>query len=228
ITLLTDGHSRNTGVLWSDDGHSLAYSSTLRNGRDTDVHVMNPDDPKSARLVLEVEGGGWFPEAWSPDGKKLVVQDRRSVHDSSLYLVDVQSGSKQLLTPEEASYCNAKFAKDGKGLYLTTDRGSEFERVAYLDLRTRELMFLRPGQKWDAVDLQLTEDGRRLAYVLNEDGFSTLHVIDTGTRRDIAVPPLPRGVISGLRWHRNSRDLGFTVNSARSPSDVYSIDIEKG
>lgn len=228
ITLLTDGHSRNTGALWSDDGQLLAYCSTLRNGRDTDVYVMNPNDPKSARLVLEVEGGGWFPDDWSPDGKKLVVQDRRSVHDSSLYLVDVQSGSKQLLTPEAASYSNAKFAKDGKGLYLATDRGSEFERVSYLDLRTRELTFLRPGQKWDVADLQLAEDGRRLAYVLNEDGFSTLHAIDTSTRRDIALPPIPRGVISGVRWHSNSRDLGFTLSSARSPSDVYSIDVEKG
>jgi dipeptidyl aminopeptidase/acylaminoacyl peptidase len=228
IAMLTDGHSRNTGALWSDDGQLLAYCSTLRNGRDTDVYVMNPNDPKSARLVFEVEGGGWFPDDWSPDGKKLVVQDRRSVHDSSLYLVDVQSGSKQLLTPEAASYSNAKFAKDGKGLYLATDRGSEFERVSYLDLRTRELTFLRPGQKWDAADLQLAEDGRRLAYVLNEDGFSTLHAIDTGTRRDIALPPIPRGVISGVRWHNNSRDLGFTLSSARSPSDVYSINVEKG
>jgi dipeptidyl aminopeptidase/acylaminoacyl peptidase len=228
ITLLTDGHSRNTGALWSDDGQLLAYCSTLRNGRDTDVYVMNPEDPRSARLVLEVEGGGWFPDAWSPDGRKLLIQDRRSVHDSSLYLVDVQSGSKQLLTPEAASYSHAKFAKDGKGLYLATDRGSEFERVAYLDLRSRELTFLRTGQKWDASDLQLAEDGKRLAYVLNEDGFSTLHVIEPGTRRDLALPDIPRGVISGIKWHQNARDLGFTLSSARSPSDVYSIDIEKG
>ena len=89
ITLLTDGHSRNTAPLWSHDGSLLAYSSTQRNGRDTDVYVMSPDDPKSARRVLEVEGGGWFAGAWSPDGSKIVVEDRRSVHDSSLYLVDV-------------------------------------------------------------------------------------------------------------------------------------------
>jgi len=37
VTLLTDGHSRNTAALWSDDGKSLAFASTLRNGRDTDI-----------------------------------------------------------------------------------------------------------------------------------------------------------------------------------------------
>jgi len=228
ITLLTDGHSRNTSTLWSRDGRLLAYSSTFRNGRDTDIWVMNPDEPKSARRVLEVEGGGWFTADWSPDGKRIVVEDRRSVHDSSLYLVDVATGGKLLLTAEEGSYGNVQFAKNGKGLYLTTDRRSEFERVAYLDLATRELTFLRPAQKWDAGELELSDDGRRLAWVLNEDGFSKLIVMDTGTRQDLTLPAVPRGVISGLKWHHNSRDLGFSLSSARSPSDVYSIDVERG
>ncbi len=228
VTLLTDGHSRNTAELWSDDGKSLAFASTLRNGRDTDIYVMDPDNAKSAHLVLQVEGGGWSPAAWSADGRNLVVEDRRSVHDSSLYLVDIAAGAKQLLTPESGSYSHARFAKDGKGLYLTTDRGSEFERIAYLSLATHELMFLRPGQKWDADALELSADGWRLAYVLNEDGFSTLHVLDTATHQDVPLPTTPRGVIGGLRWHANARDLGFTLSSAHSPSDVYSIDVEKG
>ena len=228
ITMLTDGHSRNTAELWSDDGKSLAFASTLRNGRDTDIYLMDPDTANSARLVLEVEGGGWFPAAWSPDGRQLVVEDRRSVHDSSLYLVDASTGAKQLLTPEAGSYSHAKFAKDGKGLYVTTDRGSEYERIAYLSLATHELTFLRHGQKWDADELEISSDGRRLAYLLNEDGFSTLHVLDTATRQDVPLPATPRGVIGGLRWHANARDLGFTLSSARGASDVYSIDVEKG
>jgi dipeptidyl aminopeptidase/acylaminoacyl peptidase len=227
ITLLTDGHSRNTAELWSDDGKWLAYSSTLRNGRDTDVYVMDPDDLKSARKVLEVEGGGWFASAWSSDSQKLVVEDRRSVDDSSLYLVDVATGAKQLLTPERGSYSHGQLAKDGKGLYVTTNHGSEYERIAYLSLTTHELTFLRPGQKWDADELALSTDGRHLAYLLNEDGFSTLHVVDTATRQEVPLPAVPRGVMGGLRWHSNGRDLGFTISSARGPADVFSIDVEK-
>jgi Tol biopolymer transport system component len=127
------------------------------------------------------------------------VEDRRSVHDSSLYLVDVATGAKQQLTREEGSYGNVQFARNGKGLYLTTDRGSQFERVAFLDVTTKELTFLRPGQKWDAGELSLSEDGTRLAYVLNEDGFSRLVVTDTETKQDMRLPAAPRGVISALR-----------------------------
>ena len=228
IALLTDGKSRNTSPVWSIDGRSLAYASTLRNGRDTDIYVMNPGDPAGARRVLEVEGGGWFPSAWSPDGGRLVVEDRRSIHDSSLYLVDVANGSKQLLTSEPASYSGARFAPDGKALYLTTDRGSEFERVARLDLGTREFSFLHPDARWDAGELEISSDGRLLAYVLNEDGFSSLHVVEAAGNRDKTLPPLAQGVISGLKWRHGTHELGFSLSSARSPSDVYSLDVDSG
>jgi dipeptidyl aminopeptidase/acylaminoacyl peptidase len=36
------------------------------------------------------------------------------------------------------------------------------------------------------------------------------------------------GVISGIRWHRNGRDLAFNLSSAKSPADVYSLDIKTG
>ncbi len=63
----------------------------------------------------------------------------------------------------------------------------------------------------------LTRDGRRLGYVVNEDGIDTLHVLDTQSNAEIALPPLPYGNVRGLKWHRNGRDLGFTIESARMP-----------
>ena len=53
LTLLTDGKSRNSLGSWSKDGKLLAYSSTRRNGADTDLYVMDPRDPKTDRLVAE-------------------------------------------------------------------------------------------------------------------------------------------------------------------------------
>ena len=52
--------------------------------------------------------------------------------------------------------------------------------------------------------------------------------MDTATRREMHLPKLPLGVISGLNWHNNSRDLAFNLNTARTPTDVYSIDISTG
>src|SRR5713226_1668476 len=93
-TLLTDGKSRNTSPRWSHDGRFIAYASTRRNGRDTDIYVADPSDVKTTRRMLEVQGGGWQPLDWSPDDKTLLVERYISITESSLYVVNVATGSK--------------------------------------------------------------------------------------------------------------------------------------
>jgi dipeptidyl aminopeptidase/acylaminoacyl peptidase len=44
----------------------------------------------------------------------------------------------------------------------------------------------------------------------------------------LKVPKLPLGVPSNLSWHENSRDLAFNMTSAKSPFDVYSLDVKAG
>ncbi|HMJ65624.1 MAG TPA: S9 family peptidase, partial [Candidatus Binatia bacterium] len=129
VTLLTDGKSRNTGANWADTGNWLAYTSTRRNGKDNDIYIMDPARKEADRLVLQVEGGGWSVQDWSPDEKMLLVGEYISINESKLYLVDVKTGKKELLTPtttEKVSYSAAQFAKDGKSVFVTTDKDSEF------------------------------------------------------------------------------------------------------
>ncbi|MFL5577620.1 MAG: S9 family peptidase [Gemmatimonadaceae bacterium] len=234
-TLLTDGgRSQNGGVRWSSAGDRIAYASTRRNGADRDVYVMNPLDPASDRRVLQVSGGGWGPLDWSPDGRRLLVSEFVSVNQGRLWLVDVASGAKSELRPagasdaDTAAYNGARFSRDGRGVYLATDRGGEFMRLAYLDLATRRLTPLTADVPWDVEEFEPSPDGRSVAFVTNEDGVSRLHLLDASTRRHRLVPGVPVGVISGLTWHRNGHDLGFTLASARATADVYSVDTRAG
>src|SRR6185437_2094338 len=64
----------------------------------------------------------------------------------------------------------AKFTKDGKGFYTTTDRESEFQRLAYLDLASLQPKYLSSDIKWDVDDFDISPDGRSIAFVTNEDG----------------------------------------------------------
>lgn len=228
--LLTDGKSRNTGARWSLDGRWIAYTSTRRNGKDGDVYVVNPAEPASARLLLQVDAPGWSVSAWSPEGKALIVQRTRSAYEAALYEVKLSDGARRAVTPElpGVAFANAVYARDGKGIYLTTNRDSEFSRLAYLDLATGNIAVLRPAIPWDVTSVALSKDGRRLAYVTNEDGRSVLRVLDTSTRQDLKLPALPQGVMGAVRWHANGRELGFTLQSARTPSDVYSVDVDSG
>ncbi|MGO9208549.1 MAG: S9 family peptidase [Terriglobales bacterium] len=227
-TLLTDGKSRNLNVQWNHAGDRIAYSSTRRNGKDTDIWMMDPRNPKSDHLLLQLEGGGWAVSGWSFDDKQFALMEFISINESYVWVVNAATGEKTLITPkdgpEKVAYSGAEFSKDGKGLCVATDKDSEIHRLTYIDLATKQHAYLTSHIKWDVDQFELSEDGKTLAFATNEDGMSVLHLMDTATRKERPVPKLPVGVIGGLRWHRNSRDLAVSLATSRSPSDVYSID----
>ena len=232
VTLLTDGKSRNSAAVFSNSGDRLAYSSTRRNGKDTDLYVINPADPSTDRLLAQVEGSGWRAVDWSPDDRALLVLEFISANESHLWVFDATTGQHTLLTPkggaEPVSYGGGRFSRNGKGLYVTTDRDAEFHRLAYLDLATKQHTYLTGNLAWGVEDFDLSRDGKWLAFVTNDDGVSVLHVLETASGQERPVPKFPLGVIGGLQWHANSTDLGLTIESVRTPADVYSYNIIMG
>jgi dipeptidyl aminopeptidase/acylaminoacyl peptidase len=232
ISMLSPGGRSQNGLgPWSQQGDRMAFSSTRRNGTDRDIYVMDPRDAASTRLVLEVKGGGWGAADWSPDDTKLAVFEYISVNESYIWIVDVATGAKTLATPkgtEQVAYGGAAFSADGKGLYVTTDKESEFQRLAHLDLATGKHSYLTSQIPWDVDSFELSPDGKTIAFVTNEEGLSVLRLVDTASGKEEPAPKLPVGLVFGLEWHNNGRDLGLVLNSARSPSDVYSIDAATG
>ena len=231
VTLLTDGgRSQNSDVVWSKRSGRIAFGSTRRNGTDRDVYVMDPATPGSDRLVFQATGGGWYPLDWSPDDAQLLALEYISITNSNLWLVDVANGQKRALTDpaERVSWGDAAFSGDGRGVYVTSDKDSEFLRLGYVDLQRRAFTPLTTGFPWDVEVFEISPDGRTIAFVVNEAGVSKLHLLDTASKRSRPMSGIPAGIIGALRWHPNSRDLGLAIASARSPSDVYSIDVTSG
>jgi dipeptidyl aminopeptidase/acylaminoacyl peptidase len=244
VTLLTDGKSRNSPPTWSNRGERVAYTSTRRNGADTDIYVESPLDPKTDKMVAEVKGGGWEPQDWSPDDRQLLVLEEISINESYIWLFNAETGERKEVTPrpaagaEKVSYAKARFSKDGEGVFVTTDRESEFQRLAYIELATGRHTFLLPDAKWDVDDWSLSRDGKRIAYTLNENGISTLHVISLATgggtvsltpdNPPVFNAPQRNVIMSSLNWHPDSAQglLAFNLVGARSPSDVYTWSLD--
>lgn len=241
VTLLTDGKSRNSGGVWSNSHppinqpknlvlpEHVIYTSTRRTGQDTDFYVIDPQNPSTNRLLTENQGGGWGGLAWSPDNRKFLALEYISVNESYLWMIDTQTGEKKLITPkvpnQKIFYGGAVFSRDGQGLYVITDKDAEFSRLAYINLATMEYTFLTSHINWNVEDFDLSEDGKYLAFVTNEDGASILHLLDTATRKEKPLPKLPVGQVFGIKWHRNNQDLGFTLISSQATADVYSLNI---
>ena len=225
--MLTDGKSRNASPLWSDRGDRLAFSTTRRNGKDTDVHVMVPDDKDSAPLV-ELEGN-WAPVDWSADGSKLLVVKFISANQTELYVANVASRDLTRFHPADApiAFGTARFSRDGKGVYYTADEDSEFKTLRYEEFAGGERRALSADIPWGVDDLELTDDGRYLAFTVNAGGVSELHLRDLKRDKAVTTPKLPIGLVFGLAFDGPGRRLGFVLNGARSPSDVFSFEVGK-
>ena len=223
LTLLTDGKSRNNFGTWDKEGRRIGYSSTRRNGADTDLYMMDPRDPRTDRLVAQVKGGGWSIADFAPGGQRAVVLEYISITKSNPYLLDAASGR---LTPigdhsKAVYYSDLKFAADGT-LWTTSDEDSDFQRLGTLDPRTGRFRPVTQDGRWDVEEFAISKDGRTVAYVVNQAGVSRLLLLDTATGRSRAVEGLPAGQIYGLEFAPWG-PLGFTLTSAKSPADAFSL-----
>ena len=131
---------------------------------------------------------------------------------SNLWLIDSRSGNEDVLSPKNEQpeyYDYPLFSKDGKGVYVVTDHDSDMRRVAYIELANRKISYMPSNPKWDVDEFQLAPDGKTLAYITNEDGISCLHLFDITAGKERPTPQVPVGIISDLKWHRNSTDFSF-------------------
>jgi dipeptidyl aminopeptidase/acylaminoacyl peptidase len=223
LQLLTDGKSRNEFGAFSQDGKLIGYSSSRRNGTDSDLYVMNPADPRSDRLVAQVKGGGWAIAAFSPDDRTALVLEYVSVQKSNLWLLDVRTGKLTALGDhaKPVSYGGLDIAKNGQ-IWVTSDEGSDFQRLGTIDQQTGAFTARTPDASWDVESFELARDGSYVAFVTNEKGSSKLHLLDpkSGAVRD--ARNLPVGVIGDLHAGPDGR-LAFTMSSARIPTDAFSL-----
>ena len=220
--LLSDGKSRYMGTSWSPSGQWLGYSTTERNGTDWDLHAK---DLRGGRMVLQQgEGTGWSIEDWSDDEGRVLISQYISVNESRLYELVMTTGERRRLLPDvTAAFGGARYGPD-RSVYFTSDMNSEFRRLHRLDLDGGAIKVLTESAPWDVESFAVSRDRRRVAYVLNEDGVSRLFARSLVDGAFVALPPLPRGIVSGLRFHPDSNRLGFTLRSATTPADAFSVD----
>jgi dipeptidyl aminopeptidase/acylaminoacyl peptidase len=229
--MLTDGESRNSGATWSRDGKWLAYQTTRRNGKSNDVWMMQPENPDTARMILESpDGSSWSPAGFDHAGQKLLIQNYVSITDSRIHLHDLASGETRLLRgggePRSVNLA-AEFDRDGGGFFFITDEDSDFRRLAWVDVNGSGLEIITEDIDWDIESFALSKDGSRAAFEVNEDAISRLYLMDPETRQYRRVDRIPTGLISGLQFSSDGSRLAMTLSSSRTPSDVFTLELDE-
>ena len=227
-TLLSDGKSRHGIPVWARRSNRIAVSSTRRTGKDWDIYVIDVTKPDSARMLFEATGT-WNPADWSPDDKQLLAIESLPGGDTALWTVDVETGARTPIVNDgpAAAWRTPQYSPDGNAIYAVSNRGSELARVWKRAAGTWTPI-TRDGDSVEAA--ALSPDGKTLAISFDRDGSSRLELVDAATGKLKLSPAHPPGIINPttLRWHRNGESIGFTLNTLRTASDVFSADARSG
>ena len=193
---------------FSPDGRWIVFGSNARCDADFDIAAM---DLRSGALRTVLATGDWLmPHRWSPDGRHVVVSRFHLNTDQDLLLLDFDTGEARALTrsARDTKYIPGPWTPDGRGFFVLSDQDREYTGLAYLEVASGELQWLRTPER-DVEAVGASRDASRIAWVENERGFSVLYSMQPDGRHVRRHDSLGRGVV----WNRNG-SLSFGARDA--------------
>ncbi len=231
--MLTDGESRNGAVVWDRSGDRIAYQSTRRNGASNDVWLMNVTNSETARMVLaSPDGTYWAAADFSSDQRQLLILNYVGNADSRIHLLDIESGDLRLLAgdPDHPS-SNFPFAFDqaGTGFWYITDVKGDFQQMAWQSLEEgSEPVILTADIPWNVEGRAISKDRTRGVFSVNVDGMSQIYLLDMLSREFAPVSVILTGLAGGIEFSPDGRKLGLTLNTSKTPSDSFVLELGEG
>lgn len=223
-TLLTDGVSRHQLGALNRAKTKCVVGINAPGARETDLYLLDVTAPAKPVLLLETKGAAWHAIDWSPDDARLLLEHFVSATESYLHVMDLAT-RKLTAVPApggvKAAFGDARFTGDGKGLLVATDAAGEFHTLARVDLETMGYTWLTRDIPWDVASIEVSPDGKRVAFTTNEDGASRLYFLEGDRARPVEIP---LGIVFGLDFAPDSRRLGLSFARPDAPPDAYVLD----
>lgn len=214
-------HSVNA---WLRDGSGFIYTANDPSPRDFYIYRYDIASGKSTQLLGKT--GQWTCADVTSDGKRLLVAEFRSISDSSMYVLDAETGNLTELTAKSAegtaSNNPISFTTDEKGIFF----GSDFEN-GIAQLYTRDAAdatkppkaFLPALNDKDLDGVELNHARTLLATVHNEDGYGRMRVFYLPEPASAAMSPIPPAVV-GVNHIEGSKVI-YTVANSTTPGITY-------
>ncbi len=223
---LTPGAKLKASFLgWALDDRSFFVGTNERDPRYFDVYEYQTEG-YARKLIYKDEAGLDFG-AISPDRGTLALhKSGGSTADSDIYLYDAKSGKTTNITAHEGDVASSPqaFSPDGKALYYTTNKGSEFSYLVRYDLATSKVEeVLRPD--WDVSYAYFSHDGRYFVAGINNDARTEVRLFETQGMKPVTLPALPQADVNSIQFSRDGRKMSFYADTSRSPRNLYVDDL---
>ena len=199
---LSSGRGRNDRPVWSPDGRQVAFAGDRDGAQNLFVKTVGDSVPE--QLVFSSDVIFKSPEAWSPDGRWLIVGQLDPATAQNAYALPVPGGAalKPLVTGPDRDF-PGPVSPDGRWLAYFSNETGRFELYVQ--------SFPDGGNK-----LQVSQAGARAAW-WTRDGRQLLFVgVDSRSlwRADVTLAPASGGRLT----------IGAPTKTASFPSEIRSID----
>ncbi len=225
--MITAGGSVNNWLgLWSDDGTYLTFSSNS-GGQSMDSYLYAVDSGE-IRLIANNPGIGSV-DAISPSAGRAVIWRMQSRGDTNLYLLDIDSGQEQLLTPHDgvATSDGARFL-DENTLVLVTNIGREMRALGKIDIddsgKAGPISILAGRDDAELDGFEVLAGGAELALLWNQAGQSQLAYFAVADQSMRTGPQLPAEIAGALTASSDGSQLAMTLSGASVPQNVWRLD----
>ncbi|MCX2740697.1 S9 family peptidase [Pontibacter anaerobius] len=205
---------------WSHDQNSFFFLSNKRDPRYFDLYEMDLQT-LSPKLVMQNEQG-LDVAAISRDKKYIGLVKSINTNSSDMYLYNTATKQLKKLTDhkEDIKYAPEAFTPDGKQLYFLTDEGGEFMELKSYDIATGKTADVEKAD-WDIQYTYFSRDGKYRVTAINNDARTEVKVYDTATGKQVQLPNVPAGDITGVNFSDDENLMAFYVNSPTSSSNLY-------
>jgi dipeptidyl aminopeptidase/acylaminoacyl peptidase len=222
---LTPGDKLKAGFEgWAADGSAFFVSSNERDARYFDIYRY--DAKTYERTLLYKNEHGYFPDAVSEDGRWVSMTRVNTTNDSDIYLWRADTNAVTHVTPHrgDSQHFPASFDPASRHLYYLTNDGGEFTRLRRYSLADGRHEDVQKAN-WDIVFASFSRTGRYRVTGINEDGRTTISVVETATGKPVPLPVIANGGVSGVTIAASETKLAFYLNADRSPSDLHVLQL---
>src|SRR6266513_2644173 len=209
---------------WSEDRNSFFFGTNARDPKFFDIFEMSIANLKPI-LVYKDETGYVFG-AISNDKKFIAFgKPGNSTADSDVYLFNTETKEMKNLTAHTSAVDNAPETFDplSKFLYYLSDDGNEFKGVVRYDLTSGQKTPMEKSN-WDVGFMGFSRSGKYRVVGTNEDARTKVRVYEGATDKEVTLPPLPEGDISGIRFSDSETKMAFYHDGSRAPANLYVYD----